>query len=136
MGRALASSPALMAAVLGLASCAPDHEAQAMDAVAKTCLEQAGRRYDGASAALMGGYAVGPLCSATLTPLPEGDTCGAPSPGGEVCRVLYYWFTADHAVCQGGACTCELRLRKNDLDSMQRAATVCAVRFLWGSASP
>jgi hypothetical protein len=79
---------------------------------------------------------VGPLCSATLLPLPEGDTCGAASPDAEVCQVLYDWFTADPSVCQGGTSVCELHLRKSDLDALQGAAPICAVRFLRGQPSP
>lgn len=107
-----------------------------MDRLAARCARQLGVTYAGAEMELLGGYPVGPRCSAELAQLPAGDTCGAATPDREVCQVLYYWFSSDPVACRGGACVCELRLVKADLKSLQGGATVCAARFLRGVPSP
>ena len=104
--------------------------------LAARCVAQAGASYASAQDALLGGYPLGPLCSATLAPLPAGDSCGAASAGADVCQVLYEWFSSDPGVCAGGACTCELRLRKADLDAHLGAAEICGARFVHGEVSP
>lgn len=124
------------AAALALGACGTSSEQKAFDQLSATCRAQVGATYASAAAALQGGVPVGPLCSATLLAMPEGDSCGAASAGNEVCQVLYYWFSADPGVCQGGACACELRLLKSTLDAQQGAAPVCAAQFLRGQPSP
>jgi hypothetical protein len=123
-------------AALALCACGPTKEAQAIEQVATLCAAQLGATYQSAQGALTGGYPVGPLCSATLQPMASGDSCGAASAGSEVCRVLYYWFSADPGECRGGACTCELRLRRPDLDAHQGSAEICAVEFVRETESP
>jgi len=129
--------PGLVAgAILVLGACGSSPEQKAFDHLSATCAAQAGASYAAAAASLQGGYPVGPLCSATLLPIAESDACGAASAGNEVCQVLYYWFSADPGVCQGGACVCELRILKTNLDAQQGAAPICAARFLRGQPSP
>jgi hypothetical protein len=125
-----------LAALLAGVACGPTSEEKVMADLATRCAAQAGVSYGSAQEALLGGYPVGPLCSATLAPLPAGDSCGAASASGEVCQVLYEWFSTDPGVCPGGACTCELRLRKGDLDANLGAAQICAARFVHGEVSP
>ncbi len=122
-------------AALALGACGRSPEERTFDALSARCTAQLGALADHAEAALQGGYSVGPLCSATLLPMSGTDACGATSPGNEVCQVLYYWFSADAAACQGGRCVCELRLLKSTLAAGQREATVCAARFLRGQPS-
>ena len=91
-------------------------------------------RIESAEVALLGGYPVGPRCFANLSPLPTNDECGAASQQVEVCEVIYYWFSADPTVCQGGSCTCELRVLKSSFDAQQGTARVCAALFQHGPA--
>jgi hypothetical protein len=131
-------TPALFAAaVLVLGACGGSSpEQKTFDELSARCTAQLGASYSMASAALQGGYPVGPLCSAALEPTSQSDACGAASAEREVCQVLFYWFSADPAVCQGGACVCELRLLRSELDAQQGAAPICAARFLRGQPSP
>ncbi len=124
------------AALLALEACGSSPEEKAFDQIAATCAHQVGATYAAATAALQGGYPVGPLCSATLLPMSSTDACGAASAESEVCQVLYYWFSVDPSVCQGGSCVCELRILKSTLDAQQGAAPICAARFLRGQPSP
>lgn len=120
------------AALLGGAACGPTTEERVMDGLAARCAEQHGVSYGEAQAALRGGYPVGPLCSAALAPLADGDSCGAAAAGDEVCQVFYEWFSTDPGECPGGACSCELRLRRAELEARQGLATICAARFIRG----
>lgn len=137
MGLATPSTQAqLAAAALALAACGRSPEEKTAEDLSARCQAQVGATYAVAAQALQGGYPVGPLCSETLLPISDADACGAASPGNEVCQVLYYWFSADPAACQGGYCVCELRVLRSSLDAMQRAAAICAARFLRGQPSP
>jgi hypothetical protein len=120
------------AAFLAGAACGPTSEERVMDTLAARCARLRGAAYAQAQETLAGGYPVGPRCSAALAPLPDGDSCGAATAGDEVCQVIYAWFSADPGACPGGACTCELRLRRNALEAQQGLAEVCAARFLRG----
>lgn len=130
--RPVRATPSAVLAALALAACGPSPEERTMDRLEEKCVRQLGGTYASAELALLGGYPVGPRCTAALAPLPADDTCGAASADREVCRVQYYWFSSDPVACQGGACVCELRLVKADLQSLQGGATVCAARFLRG----
>lgn len=99
-----------------------------MDELAARCASLQGATYAAAQELLDGGYPVGPRCAAELAPFPDGDSCGATA-GDEVCQVVYAWFSADPGECPGGACTCELRLRRSELEAQPAAATICAARF-------
>ncbi len=122
--------------VAALAACGSTPEQRNVDQLAEACAAQQGASYTAAREALQGGYPVGPRCSATLPPIAGADACGAASADRELCQVVYYWFVADPAVCEGGSCTCELRLVKSDSDAQGGDAVVCAVRFLKGQPSP
>jgi hypothetical protein len=135
--RTVRLAPALLgAAAAGLAACGASAEEKTFDALSAKCNAQLGQTASSAAAALQGGYPVGPLCSTTLLPMSPTDACGAASTANEVCQLLYYWFSADPAVCQGGACVCELRLLKSTLDAQNGSAPICAARFLRGQPSP
>ncbi len=135
--RQLLHPPALLALIALLGACGGRTQDQRIaDDLSATCTAQVGASYAAAASALQGGYAVGPLCSATLLPMSDADACGAASAGKEVCQVLYYWFSADPGACQGGTCVCELRLQKAALDAQQGSAPICAARFLKGQPSP
>lgn len=107
-----------------------------MDELAARCADQAGASYEGAQEVLAGGYPLGPRCSAVLPPLADGDTCGEATASDEVCQVFYQWFSADPGECPGGACACELRFRRADLDAHQGEAAICAARFHRGGLVP
>jgi hypothetical protein len=130
------ATPWLLAAAVLASACGGSPEDSTFDRLSARCGAQAGATVDAASAALRGGYPVGPLCSETLLPMSQADGCGAASAESPVCRILYYWFSADPAACQGGSCACELRVRKSELDSRQGKAAVCAARFLRGQPAP
>lgn len=120
------------AALLAGAACGPTSEEHVMAEIAARCARQRGASYGDAQSALAGGYPVGPLCAASLAPLPDGDSCGAATAGDEVCQVIYAWFSADPGECPGGVCTCELRLRRSELEARQGRAPICAARFVRG----
>lgn len=103
-----------------------------MDELAARCAGLLGATYAEAQEALSGGSPLGPRCWAALAPLPDGDSCGAATAGDEVCQVIYAWFSADPGECPGGACTCELRLRRSALEAQRGQADICAARFLRG----
>jgi len=125
---------ALLAAA-ALAGCAgSSDDAGKMEALEATCDRQLGATYESAEVALLGGYPVGPRCIANLSPLPANDECGPAAEQVEVCEVIYYWFSADPTVCQGGSCTCELRILKSAFDAQQGTAMVCAALFQHGPA--
>jgi len=127
--------PALLAAA-ALAGCGgSSDDVSLMGELQATCERQLGATYENAEASLLGGYPLGPRCLASLSPLPSNDECGSASAQVEVCQVIYHWFSADPAACQGGSCTCELRVLKSALDAQQGAATVCAALFRHGPAS-
>jgi len=106
-----------------------------MEELAARCASLLGATYAEAQQTLDGGYPMGPRCSAALAPLPDGDSCGAATAGDEVCQVIYAWFSADPGECPGGACTCELRLRRSALEAQQGRAVICAARFVRGDPS-
>jgi hypothetical protein len=121
------------AALLAGAACGATSEERVMDERAARCTSLLGASYGEAQDALQGGYPLGPLCAAELAPLPDGDSCGAATAEDEVCQVFYRWFSTDPGECPGGACTCELRLRRADLETRQDLAGICGVRFVRGS---
>lgn len=127
---------AIAVAATALAACSHESgDEGAFDALAARCEEQVGATFAGAAAALQGGYAVGAVCSTSLEAMPAADGCGAATADRPVCQVLYCWFSADPAVCEGGACTCELRFLRSALDGQGGAAPVCAAGFLRGQAT-